>query len=153
MEELYRAHAPTVLAFLCGMTRDRDRAEDLMQETFVRASRALGGYRGGSPQAWLLAIARTTFLDHTRRRSPAPTDVRDELPAADPDVVERLTVQTAMSQLSEPHRTVLVLRDQIGLPYQEVADTIGRSLGATKVLIHRARRAFRAAYAREGGHV
>lgn len=152
MEELYRAHASTVFAFLLGLTRDRDRAEDLMQETFVRASRALGGYRGGSPQAWLLAIARTTFLDHARRRVPAPTDINDGLSATDPDVVERLTVQTAIAQLSEPHRTVLVLRDQLGLSYQEVADTIERSLGATKVLIHRARRAFREAYAREDGH-
>jgi RNA polymerase sigma factor (sigma-70 family) len=152
VEELYRAHAPVVFAYLLGLTADRHRAEDLLQETFVRATRAIAGYRGGSPQAWLLAIARTTFLDDLRRRVPAPTDEHPEPATVDPDVVEQLTVRGALSRLSEPHRTVLVLRDQLGLSYQQVADTIDRSLGATKVLIHRARRAFRDAYAEEGGH-
>lgn len=152
MEELYRAHAGLVLAYLVGLTRDRHQAEDLMQDTFVRATRALGGYRGGSPRAWLLAIARTTFLDATRRRVPSPVDEVGEAAADDPDAVEALTVRAALGQLSEPHRTVLVLRDQLGCSYDEVAATLGRSLGATKVLIHRARAAFRAAYASEGGH-
>lgn len=152
MEELYRAHAGVVLAFLTGLTRDRDEAEDLMQETFVRATRALGGYRGGSPRAWLLAIARTTFLDAVRRRVPTPTDEVHDVGRPAADTVEHLTVRAALARLSEPHRTVLVLRDQLGLPYDEIAQAIGRSLGATKVLIHRARAAFRVAYELEGGH-
>jgi RNA polymerase sigma factor (sigma-70 family) len=153
VEELYRAHAGLVLAFLVGLTRDRDQAEDLMQETFVRATRALGGYRGGSPRAWLLAIARTTFLDATRKRVPVPVDAVPDAGRTDPDVVEQLTVQATLAQLSEPYRTVLVLRDQLGLPYEDIAQTMGRSPGATKVLIHRARAAFRETYAKEGGHV
>lgn len=153
MEELYRAHAGLVFAFLVGLTRDRDQAEDLMQETFVRATRSLGGYRGGSPQAWLLAIARTTFLDAHRRRVPIPVEDIPDVGRSDPDVVQQLAVRAALARLSDPHRTVLVLRDELGLPYDEVAATIDRSLGATKVLIHRARAAFRLAYAEEGGHV
>jgi RNA polymerase sigma-70 factor, ECF subfamily len=152
VEELYLAHAGVVLAYLTGLTRNRDEAEDLMQDTFVRATRALGGYRGGSPRAWLLAIARTTFLDAVRKRVPTPTDELPEDARPAPDTVEQLTVRAALHRLSEPHRTVLVLRDQLDLPYEEVAQTIGRSLGATKVLIHRARAAFRAAYELEGGH-
>ncbi len=85
----------------------------------MRATRALGGYQGGSPRAWLLAIARTTFLDATRKRVTTPVDVV-------PDV---------------------------GRSDEDVAQTIGRSLGATTVLIHRARAAFREAYAKEGGDV
>lgn len=152
MEELYRAHAGLVLAYLIGLTRDRDQAEDLMQDTFVRATRALGGYRGGSPRAWLLAIARTTFLDAVRKRVPTPTDEVPDVGQAPTDTVEQLTVRATLARLSEPHRTVLVLRDELDLTYDEVAQTIGRSLGATKVLIHRARAAFRAAYELEGGH-
>jgi RNA polymerase sigma factor (sigma-70 family) len=151
VEELYRAHAGLVLAYLIGLTRDRGEAEDLMQETFVRATRALGGYRGGSPRAWLLAIARTTFLDAVRRRVPTPTEELPDLGEPAPDTVEQLTVRATLARLSESHRTVLVLRDQLDLPYDEVAQTIGRSLGATKVLIHRARAAFRVAYELEGG--
>jgi RNA polymerase sigma factor (sigma-70 family) len=153
VEELYRAHAGLVLAFLVGLTRDRDQAEDLMQETFVRATRALGGYRGGSPRAWLLAIARTTFLDATRKRVPTPVDDVPDGGLTDPDVVERLTVQATLARLSEPYRTVLLLRDQLELPYEDIAQTLGRSPGATKVLTHRARAAFREEYAKEGGHV
>ncbi|MCC5949402.1 MAG: RNA polymerase sigma factor [Nitriliruptoraceae bacterium] len=152
MEELYRRHASVVLAYLRGLTRDQHQAEDLMQETFVRATRALGGYRGGSPRAWLLAIARTTFLDAVRRRTETPVSELPDEGTRDPDVVERLTVQRVLARLSEPHRTVLVLRDELGLPYADIADAIGRSLGATKVLIHRARKAFRATYELEAGH-
>jgi RNA polymerase sigma factor (sigma-70 family) len=152
VEELYRAHANVVLAYLVGLTRNRADAEDLMQETFVRATRALAGYRGGSPRAWLLAIARTTFLDAVRKRVPTPTDDLPDVGQPAPDTVEQLTVRATLERLSEPHRTVLVLRDELGLPYEDVAQTIGRSLGATKVLIHRARAAFRAAYELEGGH-
>jgi RNA polymerase sigma factor (sigma-70 family) len=113
----------------------------------------MGGYRGGSPRAWLLAIARTTFLDASRRRVPTPLEVVPDTGRTDADVVEQLTVRAALARLSEPYRTVLVLRDQLGLPYEDVAQTIGRSLGATKVLIHRARAAFREAYTKEGGDV
>jgi RNA polymerase sigma-70 factor, ECF subfamily len=153
VEELYRLHAPVVFGFLLGLTRDCHQAEDLMQETFVQATRALGGYRGGSPRAWLLAIARSTFLDAVRKRTETPVSELPEQGTNDPDVVQRVTVQAVMARLSEPHRSVLVLRDELGLPYADIADTIGRSLGATKVLIHRARHAFRSAYELEGGHV
>jgi RNA polymerase sigma factor (sigma-70 family) len=151
VEELYRAHAGVVLAFLLSLCRDRYEAEDLMQETFIRATRAIGGYRGGSPRSWLLAIARTTFLDALRKRRAEPTDAVPDNGHADVDVVERLTVAAALGRLSESHRTALVLRDELDLPYDEVAQAMGRTLGATKVLIHRARAAFRAAYELEGG--
>lgn len=152
MEEWYRAHAPAVFRFLVGLTRDRDLAEDLVQDTFVRATRALGGYRGGHPRAWLLRIARTTALDHLRRRTEVPAG--DQLPdaaGADPDVVEQVTVRAALARLSDDHRTVLVLRDDLGLPHDEVAAVLDRTVGATRVLLHRARAAFRDAYEQEGG--
>lgn len=149
MEELYRAHATVVLAFLTGLTRDRTQAEDLMQETFVRATRAMGGYRGGSPRAWLLAIARTTFLDAIRKRVPVPSDALPERSVDDPDTVETLTVRAALARLPEAHRTVLVLRDQLELSYEEIAESLGRSVGATRVATHRARAAFRLAYEQE----
>jgi RNA polymerase sigma-70 factor (ECF subfamily) len=153
VDELYRAHATVVFRFLVGLTRDRDRAEDLMQDTFVRATRAIGGYRGGSARGRLLANARTALLVDLRRRIEEPTDEVPDPGGTDPDAIERLTVRAALERLSEPHRTALVLRDDLGLPYQDVAEAMDRSLAATKVLIHRARRAFREAYTQEGGHV
>lgn len=152
MEELYRAHATTVFRFLVAMTRDRDLAEDLMQDTFVRATRAMAGYRGGSPRAWLLAIARTTALDRLRRRTEQPTDPLPERATTDVDVVEQETVRAALACLPESYRTVLMLADDIGMPHAEVAEVLDRSPGACRVLLHRARRAFHAAYLEEGGH-
>ena len=66
IERFYRDHASAVLGFLVSLARDRPLAEDLMQDTFVKATRALGSYRGGSPKAWLFAIAR---FDVYRSRS------------------------------------------------------------------------------------
>jgi RNA polymerase sigma-70 factor (ECF subfamily) len=120
-----------------------------MQDTFVRATRAFAGYQGGSPRAWLFAIARTTFLDDFRRRSRRPTAELVETPVSDPDVPERQTIQSVLASLPETQQSALVLRDQLGLPYEEVAATLGKSLATTKVIIHRARAAFRRAYEQE----
>ena len=152
LEQLYRDHARGVHAYLVTLAGDRDEAEDLLQETFIRATRAIGGYRGGDPRVWLLRIARSTFIDARRRTRAVPVDEVPETPHRDPDVAEAHTVRVALARLPASHREALVLRDQLDLPYAQVAEVLGRSLGATKVLIHRARAGFRDAYAREGGH-
>ncbi len=122
-----------------------------MQDTFVRATRALPGYRGGSPRAWLFAIARTTFLDDARRRARRPVGDMVEVAVVDPDVAEGETIRSILAALPETQRTALVLRDQLGFPYDEISRILGKSLGATKVIIHRARAAFRRAYKTESG--
>jgi RNA polymerase sigma-70 factor, ECF subfamily len=149
IEQFYRDHARDVLAYLVWLTRDPERAEDLMHDTFVKATRSLGGYRGGSPRSWLFAIARSVFLDDTRRRRPVPVVDVDEA-RSDPDVAEVDAVRRVLATLPEAQRSALLLRDLIGLPYAEVAEALGKSVGATKVLIHRARAGFRARY-EEGG--
>jgi RNA polymerase sigma factor (sigma-70 family) len=121
----------------------------LLQETFVTATRAAAGYRGGSPRAWLFAIARSRFVDATRRRVPDPIAEVPDTPVMDTDPTEIDAVRRALTRLPERQRSALVLRDQLDLPYAEVAETLGISMGATKVLIHRARAAFRHAYDQE----
>jgi DNA-directed RNA polymerase specialized sigma24 family protein len=81
-----------------------------------------------------------------RRRREYATDQPPETAVTDPDVPTVLTAQQVLASLPEGQRSALILRDQLDLPYEEVAVALGRSLGATKVLIHRARAAFRAAY-------
>lgn len=120
-----------------------------MQDTFVRATKSLPGYRGGSPRSWLFAIARTTFLDDARRRARRPTSALVEVPVTDPDVAEAMAIRSTLAALPETQRAALVLRDQLGFPYGDIADILGKSLGATKVIIHRARAAFRHAYHEE----
>ncbi|MDH4116715.1 MAG: RNA polymerase sigma factor [Acidimicrobiia bacterium] len=146
IETFYRDHSQAVFAFLVSLTRDRARAEDLMQDTFVKATRSLGGYRGGSPRAWLFAIARTVFLDDTRRRHPIPVEEGLDRAVEEADYAEHDAVERALNALPERQRTALVLSDRLDLSGAEVAEAMGITPGAARVLIHRARLEFRAIY-------
>ena len=146
IEGFYRAHTDAVYAFLVSLCRDPIWAEDLMQDTFVKATKSLSGYRGGNPRSWLFAIARSVFIDDTRRRRAIPVDEIEDRVAVDTDVTELMLIERSLSKLPERQRTALLLADQAGLSYAEVAEAIGCSLGAVKVLIHRARVSFRIHY-------
>jgi RNA polymerase sigma-70 factor (ECF subfamily) len=146
IELFYRAHADAIYAFLVSLCRDPVWAEDLMQDTFVKATRSMGGYRGGNPRSWLFSIARSVFIDDTRRRRAIPVDQIEEPAAVDSDVAERILIERSMAKLPERQRTALLLADKAGLSYTEVAEAMGCSLAAVKVLIHRARVSFRAYY-------
>lgn len=117
-----------------------------MQDTFVKATRSMGGYRGGNPRSWLFSIARSVFIDDTRRRRAIPIEEIEEQGVADSDVAELMLIGRSLSKLPERQRTALLLADQAGLSYAEVAEAIGCSDAAVKVLIHRARVSFRAHY-------
>jgi RNA polymerase sigma-70 factor (ECF subfamily) len=153
IEGFYRLHSDSVYSYLVSLCRDRSRAEDLMQDTFVRATRALGGYHGGSPRAWLFAIARTVYLDDLRRqaRSPVLVEEQDSAAAPDSDLVEQDAIERALSRLPERQRTALLLSDRVGLAGSEVAAALGISEGAARVLIHRGRQGFRVAYEEGSG--
>lgn len=146
IEGFYRAHADAVYAFLVSLCRDPIWAEDLMQDTFVKATRSMSGYRGGNPRSWLFSIARSVFIDDTRRRRAIPVDKIEEKGVTDTDVTQLMLIERSLSELPERQRTALLLADQAGLSYAEVAETIGCSPAAVKVLIHRARVSFRAHY-------
>jgi len=151
IETFYRLHAGQVYSYLVSLCRDRGLAEDLMQDTFIRATRALGGYRGGSPKAWLFSIARTVFLDNLRRQGSRPTSAEPIEVAGPPerDPVEQDAIERALGTLPERQRTALILSDRIGLSGPELAATLGISEGASRVLVHRARQGFRIAYERD----
>ena len=146
IERFYREHAGSVYAFLVSLCRDPIWAEDLMQDTFVKATRSMSGYRGGNPRSWLFTIARSVFIDDTRRRRAVPVDEVEDTGVMDADVTERMLIERSMSRLPERQRTALLLTDKAGLSYAEVAEAIGCSEAAVKVLIHRARVSFRAHY-------
>ncbi|MGB7860785.1 MAG: RNA polymerase sigma factor [Acidimicrobiia bacterium] len=149
IEDFYREHATSVYAFCVSLCRDRTWAEDLMQETFVKATRAIGGYRGGNPRSWLFTIARSVFIDDVRKRRPVPTDQVVDAATTDPDVAEMDAIQAALSTLPERQRIALLLADRAGLPHSEVAEAVGATPAAVRVLIHRARINFRSAYEKE----
>jgi RNA polymerase sigma-70 factor (ECF subfamily) len=123
-------------------------ADDLAQEAFLRAYRALGSWRPsrGSFRAWLLAIARNVARDRVRRRGVRPEErpLHDE-PVAPPqvfgDAIDGL--DRAFAALSPERRTVLLLADVHGVPLEEIARIEDVPLGTVKSRLDRARKAMR----------
>jgi RNA polymerase sigma-70 factor (ECF subfamily) len=149
IEDFYREHSRSVYAFLVSLCGDPVWAEDLMQDTFAKATSSLGGYRGGDPRSWLFAIARSVFIDDVRKRRPEPTDDRLEMPTTDPDVAEADTIMRVLDRLPERPRTALLLADHAGMSIAEIAGILQATPGAVKVLVHRARMTFRKIYESE----
>jgi RNA polymerase sigma factor (sigma-70 family) len=146
IEDLYREHWTLVCGFLVRRTRDPHLAEDLAQDTFVRATRALLGWRGENPAAWLLTIARNVFIDHVRRtRTEPPLPDPDELgvPALAPSALE---VRDVLDRLPAQHRRLLELVYLEGFSMVEVAAMTGKKHNTIKTAVWRARAAFAEMY-------
>lgn len=152
-------HLDAVFHVARRMTRDRYHAEDLVQETYVRAFAGFPSYRGGSVRAWLVTICLNARSEGRRaRRRPqkvpesrlavaaSPGDVGDTVVAS----VERAAVARALARLPEEQRTCVVLVDLGGLTAQEAADVLGCPRGTVLARVHRGRRRLAGLLAREG---
>jgi RNA polymerase sigma-70 factor (ECF subfamily) len=153
---LYELHRRSVLAFVRSRIPTPCDAEDITQEVFLKALRAIGRFeirRGSSFHAWLFEIAANAVADHHRRgrrRSTALDEVPgglrttgsspDEL-AADVDATRR--IWAAAASLPTHQRTALVLRVAADLPLDEISERMGRSREAVRLLLHRARHGLR----------
>lgn len=148
MTELFRTHWSTVLGFLTRRTADRSLAEELAQETFARATAAFLGWRGGSATAWLLAIARNVLVDHYRRTGRlVPIEDSPLPPQAFPDI--SIEVRDLLSRLPPASRRLLELVYLDGFSQAEIATMTGRSPGAVRTAVWRARDALRALMGQE----
>jgi RNA polymerase sigma-70 factor (ECF subfamily) len=159
LEELYRRYRGPVQQYLYRLCGSADQAEELAQETFIKACAGLLTFRGDcSVATWLFRIARNVYLDSLRRPNPARIDTDELLAIPDSGSYgdparryaaseERDLIALALAQLPEKQRTILLLRDVEELAYVEIADVLNISLAAVKVNLLRARKAFRAAYA------
>ena len=145
--ELMKRYQAPILHFLRGRTAPAE-AEDLLQETFLRAFRGLDRYHSDrSLRTWLFTIARRVCIDSGRRSRPS-LQVVDDVCGATPDAAtiaaareERRTLWAeARRLLSEIEQTALWLHYVEEMPIREVAGVIRRSSTATKVLMFRARR-------------
>ncbi len=145
---LYRRHTPRVyqlvLRFLGGTEMD---AEDVIQETWVQATKRLGQFRWESKfGTWLTAIAlnqaREVLRRRRRRQEPVLVDSL-ELPVAPASHAERMDLETAIAALPDGYRSVLVLHDIEGFKHHEIADLMGISPGTSKSQLSGARRTLR----------
>jgi len=140
-DELYR--------FAVASARDRDVAEDIVQDTMLRAQRASGEVR--DPRAWAFTVALNLLRSHFRRRRWLPLGAARDIPVADlaGAQAEAEAVHRALGRLTPDQRTSLVLHIIGGFTYAEIAQLEGGSESAVKQRVYRARLAFRSAYGGE----
>ena len=136
-----------------SLTRDPGEAEDLVQEVLIRAYRAIEGFDGRYPRAWLLTIVRNTHLNRVRKPRPELLDDPDRdidrlsrqgtASTVEDDVVSGTldaVIEAALRGVPAKHRQVLELVDMDGLNYQEAALVLGVPVGTVMSRLHRARK-------------
>jgi RNA polymerase sigma-70 factor (ECF subfamily) len=147
---LVRRHERRVRAFLARLTRG-DGADDLAQETFLKAWRAAGSYSGaGSFEGWLLRIAWRLFLSSRRSRREEPVETAEAADGAASDRDARIDVERALSRLPERERAAALLCLGQGYSHGEAAAIMDLPLGTLKSLVARARAALARALEGQG---
>jgi RNA polymerase sigma-70 factor (ECF subfamily) len=150
-EALYREHLRDVYSYCYYRIGNHHDAEDLTEQTFLQAYRHFERARresDGRPlRPWLIRIAHNLAANYHRDRSRRPTAALDNIePVEHPHGTERVVegrermraVMAGMEELSDDRREALIMRFSLGMSNREIARALGRSDGATKVLIHRA---------------
>jgi RNA polymerase sigma-70 factor (ECF subfamily) len=164
--ELIRRYERPVFSLVLRMVRNRQLAEDLAQETFIKALNAIGSYRPEFKfSSWIFKIANNAAIDHLRRKdletlsldgSPNATTA-DEIEATVLQIGDRgatplaalearelgTAIEQAIGQLRPEYRSCILLRHVEGLAYEEIAQLLDLPLGTVKTYIHRARHELR----------
>jgi RNA polymerase sigma-70 factor (ECF subfamily) len=160
--ELLRRYQRPVFSLIYRMVRDRELAEDLAQETFVKVLNALDRYRPEYKfSSWIFKIANNAAIDHLRRKELDTLSLEGGPDATTPDRLGATTLQVgdraespleelearelgsaierAIGKLRPEYRACILLREVDGRPYDEIAEILGLPLGTVKTYIHRAR--------------
>lgn len=144
MKTLYDRHAERIRAYALRASGRTDVADEVAQETFIRAFKGLKKFDGRSCfSTWLFAIALNRTRTELGRRRPAETLEADALadphPPAERDAWLRRRIESALSELPEGYRESVVLHDVMGLEHQEIAAIRGCTVGTSKSQLHKAR--------------
>lgn len=154
LEDLYKQYAKTLYYYLLKLSGSPQLAEDLTQETFVRATIHLVEYDDEEAKAWLFKVARNVYLDEWRKQKRRktfpvffifPSKKNMISPYGIPE--DSLLIQDTYKQLEdllgflpEQYRSVLYLREYADFSYKEIMETLQLSEEQVKVLLHRARK-------------
>lgn len=145
---LFDRYHKRIFNFLARMTFDRDAAEDLTQNVFLRLIRYRNSYRHGHRfQPWIYQMARNVFADHHQTHKNRKADfvavekmgdtMSDHNDAAEQEERERI-LQQSLARLSDEQRELLVLTRYQHMKYEEVAEMMETSVANIKVKVHRA---------------
>jgi len=164
--ELIRRYERPVFSLIYRMVRNRELAEDLSQETFIKVLNAVQSYRPEFKfSSWVFKIANNAAIDHLRRRELDTLSLEGSPHAETPEMVEATALQVsertesaleevenrelggqievAIEKLRPEYRSCILLRHVEGRTYEEIADILGLPLGTVKTYIHRARNELR----------
>jgi RNA polymerase sigma-70 factor (ECF subfamily) len=156
LERLFAEYHLPIVSYLFRMVGDGAQAEELAQDVFVRAFRALPRLANdANHRAWLYRIATNAAYDALRRRrvvqwfSLRETDLDADSVTGPDRLGEQQAVQRALMRVPETYRSALVLFSVQGYSVREIAEALGVSEGAVKTRLFRAREMFREAYEHE----
>jgi RNA polymerase sigma-70 factor (ECF subfamily) len=150
-------HGPDLFRFVVRQTRDRELAEDIVQETLARAWRHPAKIAAGrdAARAWLFTVARNLVIDDARSAHKRRELGVEEVPERPVDdgvdaVLDRMLVSDALGSLSRDHRVVIVEAHYLGRSVREIADREGIAEGTVKSRLHYGMRALRLALQERG---
>jgi RNA polymerase sigma-70 factor (ECF subfamily) len=155
-EEIVKRHQRRVYGVAFRILRRHDLADDVVQDTFIRAYQSLGTFQLGRPFApWVATIAANLALNHVRsprfREEPLP-EAHAEIPVSAPSPLEGVLeaeaashLQAALARLPAEQRAVFVLRAVEDLSYREIAESLGLPVGTVMSRLARAREKLREA--------
>ena len=150
------SYRPAVVAFVLKLVGNHSLAEDIAQETFIRATQKADKFRGASSlKSWVIAIALNLVRDHFRKINRQPQTTEDtsvlEAIADDSENSEQTIMKKEMSsciagyasQLPRPQYDVVIMHDMADLSHREIATQLNLSEANSRVLLHRGREALR----------
>ena len=146
-ETIYRRYFTDVELYLRAITKDAALAEELTEQVFFQALKALPTFRGDCDiRTWLCAMARNCYLSHLRKTRPAEDISRLQIPDPRSSLEERvedrdeaMTIHRALHRLPEPYKEVFSLRVFGQLSFQDIGSIFGRTANWACVTYHRAR--------------
>jgi RNA polymerase sigma-70 factor (ECF subfamily) len=147
LNEMALRYGPALARTAFRMTGDSDDAEDLVQETYLRALQGLQAFDGAKPRAWLFSILHHTHASHLRHAAAAARQSRAPVTATATESVEDTVTASALSEeieaalatLPRPSREAIVLADINGLSCEEIAARMGCPVGTVMSRLYRGR--------------
>lgn len=148
-EDMYQRFFKDVYLFVFSISKDRQIAEDITQETFFKALKEIKNFRGDcSVKSWLCQIAKNLYISQTRKKSMISLEDMDAVPnqIATTNIEQeyiqkedKLSVYKVLHFLEEPYKEIFLLRTLGDLSFKEIADVFHKTESWARVTYHRAR--------------